>query len=231
MNTLFGANWRTTLSGWIAILASAIAVNPKLVEFLPESIRSTITGVAGLIAVVSGGTFAYSAKDKQVTGGSVSNDKPDSGTPPAAGSTPLMVTAALFSLLTLPACSWLLAHKPQVDATIAVVEQRALNVAQKVLLALAENEADKGFKADFLDSVALGLRQNETTIVSSDDVEAIARIWSPNDGAQWQTLAGQLGSITSDALQAAGKLKSATIVEQLASGLNNAAASARTSAK
>ena len=50
MNTVLGANWRTTLTGWITVLASAIAVNPSLISFLPESSRNTITGIAGLIA-------------------------------------------------------------------------------------------------------------------------------------------------------------------------------------
>jgi hypothetical protein len=40
--------------------------------------------------------------------------------------------------------------------------------------------------------VASGLRQNETTIVCADDVAKIAKIWSPNDGAQWQQLTAGL---------------------------------------
>lgn len=50
MNTILGANWRTTLTGWIAVLASAIAINPSLVAFLPESLRNYVTGIAGLLS-------------------------------------------------------------------------------------------------------------------------------------------------------------------------------------
>ena len=75
MNTILGANWRTTLSGWIAVLASAVAVNPDLLSFLPEPARHLATSVAGFIAVASGGAFATQAKDKQVTGGNVPNDQ------------------------------------------------------------------------------------------------------------------------------------------------------------
>ena len=57
-----------TLSGWITLLASAIAVNPALVSFLPEPARHLITTAAGFVAVASGGTFAAQAKDRQVTG-------------------------------------------------------------------------------------------------------------------------------------------------------------------
>ena len=236
MNTILGANWRTTLSGWIAVLASAIAINPSLVAFLPEAIRSYVTGLAGIVAVVSGGTFAAQAKDKCVTGGSVLNDQtrppqiPAPNDPiyqePTRRITPLIV-AALLPVFALSGCAWVQAHRTQIDATLDVVGQRALAVAEKVLISVATDEADKNFKADFLDSVATGLRQNETTIVNSDDVSKIVQIWSPNDGAAWQQLAGSLGTVAGNALQSAGQNKSAAIVENIAVGLNDAAAKAR----
>jgi len=74
MNTILGANWRTTLSGWVAVLASTVAVNPDLVSFLPEPVRHIVTGLAGTVAVISGSTFATQAKDKQVAGGTHPNN-------------------------------------------------------------------------------------------------------------------------------------------------------------
>lgn len=71
---IFGPNWRTTLSGWITALASAIAVNPGLIAFLPESYRNYIAGVAGIISVISGCTFASMAKDRNLTGNGTVND-------------------------------------------------------------------------------------------------------------------------------------------------------------
>lgn len=223
MNTLLGANWRTTLTGWVAVLASAIAINPSLVAFLPESIRSYVTGFAGILAVVSGGTFATQAKDKNVTGGSVPNDAGNSNN----NITPLILLA-LLPVFTFSGCAWIKTHKTQIDDTLTVVGQRSLTVAEQVLISVATDEADKNFKADFLDAVASGLRQNETTIVNSDDVAKIVQIWSPNDGAQWQQLAGNLGSVAGKALAAPGETQSAAIVENIATGLNNAAAAART---
>jgi hypothetical protein len=70
MNIL-GPNWKTTLSGGVFTLAIAIAADNKLVAFLPQSWQGTVCGLAGLIAVLSGGTFAYQVKDRNVTGGSV----------------------------------------------------------------------------------------------------------------------------------------------------------------
>ena len=227
MNTILVANWRTTLSGWIAVIASAIAINPNLVAFLPEAIRNYVTGLAGIVAVVSGGTFASQAKDKCVTGGTVQNDtNPSANDTPTRRITPLIV-AALLPLFALSGCAWVQTHRTQIDDTLAVVGQRALSVAERVLISVATDEVDKNFKADFLDSVATGLRQNETTIVNSDDVSKIVQIWSPNDGAAWQQLAGSLSTVAGNALQSAGQTKSAAIVENIAVGLNDAAAKAR----
>ena len=228
MNNILGANWRTTLSGWIAVIASAIAINPNLVAFLPDAARTYVTGLAGIVAVLSGGTFATQAKDKRVTGGNIPNDAT-----PATNDTPTrliapLIIAALIPLFAVSGCAWVQSHKPQIDSTLAVVGQRALSVAENVLISAAVDETDKSFKADFLDSVASGLRQNETTIVNSDDVAKIVQIWSPNDGAQWQQLAGSLGTVAGNALQSAGKVQSAAVVENIATGLNNAAAAART---
>ena len=222
---IFGANWRTTLSGWITILASSIAVNPGLVAFLPDAMRHYVIGMAGLLAVISGGTFAFHTKDRQVTGGSIQNDS-DSTTPP---SIVVPLIALILVLILAPSgCAWISVHQPQIDDTFDVLGQRALAVAENVLLSSAIDEADKNFKADFLDSVASGLRANETPLVNSDDVSKIVKIWRPNDGAQWQQFAGSLGTIAGTALQSAGKTQSAAIVENIATGLNNAAAAART---
>ena len=222
MNTVLGANWLTTLSGWIAVLASAVAINPGLVAFLPEPVRTYVTGLAGVVAVLSGGTFATQAKDRNVTGGTVANDGCST-----RQITPL-IAAALLPLFALSGCAWAQIHRAQINDTSAVISQRALNIAERVLISVAANAADKNFKADFLDSVAVGLRQNEATVVNAEDVAKIVRIWSPNDGAQWQALAGSLGSMTGLALETAGNSHSAAIVENIARGLNEAAAAART---
>ena len=71
MDKIFGPNWKTTVFGWITALAAAIAIKPDLIAFLPDSFEHTVSGIAGLIAVVAGGTFATVAKDRSVTGGTV----------------------------------------------------------------------------------------------------------------------------------------------------------------
>lgn len=139
----------------------------------------------------------------------------------------LPLIAALLCLASLTGCTWIKAHQPQLTATASVIGQRALIVAEQTLLSAAVSEADSGFKADYLDAISSGLRANETNIVTSDDVAKIVTIWSPNDGSHWQALASGLAHVTDQALTISGQNKAATIVEQLATGLNAAAANAR----
>ncbi len=71
MTQLLGANWQTTVWGWVAILATAIAAKPDLISFLPESVRPTVVGICGLVAIIAAGGFAYQVKSKNVTGGTI----------------------------------------------------------------------------------------------------------------------------------------------------------------
>lgn len=139
-----------------------------------------------------------------------------------------LVLLALIPVFALSGCAWIDAHQAQINATLAVLESRAESIAFQVVISAATDQMDKQFKADFLDSVALGLRAHEMDIVTSEDVTKIVQIWSPSDGAQWQALAGKLGNSAGTLLQTNGQVKPAQIVEQIATGLNNAAASART---
>jgi hypothetical protein len=71
MTKWFGANWWTTLWGFITAAAGAIAIRPELIAFLPDSWEPTVSGLALLVTVIAGGTFAVGVKSKNVTGGTV----------------------------------------------------------------------------------------------------------------------------------------------------------------
>jgi len=71
MDKIFGANWWTTLWGWITVAAGAIALKPEVIGFLPDAWEPTIVGIAGFVTVLSGGIFAAGVKSRNVTGGSV----------------------------------------------------------------------------------------------------------------------------------------------------------------
>lgn len=68
IETLLGPNWRTTVAGWVATLAAAIAMEPSLVSWLPPVVAEDVVGIAKLIAIASGMTFASLAKDRTVSG-------------------------------------------------------------------------------------------------------------------------------------------------------------------
>lgn len=100
LESTLGANWRTTLSGSLFVVAGGIAARPDLVGFLPDSIRGYVVGAATLTAFLSGGTFATLAKDKQVTGGSVQQAEPI-----VKKLVPLIIAALLLSTLSGCACN------------------------------------------------------------------------------------------------------------------------------
>lgn len=70
----FGANWRTSSTGLLTLITAAIALQPSLVEFLPDSVEGYVVGISKFVVFISGGAFALSAKDKNVVGGSVQQD-------------------------------------------------------------------------------------------------------------------------------------------------------------
>jgi hypothetical protein len=69
MSAIFGANWWTTLWGWITLAAGAIALKPEIIAFLPDAWEPTLSGIAGFITVIAGGVFAAGVKSRNVTGG------------------------------------------------------------------------------------------------------------------------------------------------------------------
>jgi len=137
----------------------------------------------------------------------------------------VFLAAAVFAV---SGCAWIQTHQSQIDSTLEIVGSRVANVAFQTLVNSAVDEADAGFKANYLDTIASGLRSQETTIVSSDDIAKIIQVWSPNDGAAWQTVAANVATVADQALAANGKTQAAAVVEQVASGLNTAAGKLRT---
>ena len=108
------------------------------------------------------------------------------------------------------------------SATGGLLARKAMAVAFSSVLNAAQSKADAGVKADWLDSLATGLRAQGPGLVTSDDFRAVAAIWAPAQ-ERWQTLAGQLGTIYT----AANAAPPAVRVEALATGLQTAAAEAR----
>lgn len=71
LTSTFGANWWTSLWGYIALATAAIALKPDIISFLPDFMEPTIVGISTFITFVSGGVFVAGVKSKNVTGGTV----------------------------------------------------------------------------------------------------------------------------------------------------------------
>ena len=197
-------NWKTTISGWLTLIAVAIHSEPSLVAFLPGQWRDTVAGIAGIVAAVSGATFAVVAKD--------SDHK-----------LPLI----LFCGLAISGCAWAERNHEKIERTLQFAAGKAISAAQGVLINAASDELTG--HADWLDSVAHGIRSQATTI-SARDVADVVAIWAPN-GGKWQKLGADLAAGTAHVLEAQGKTKAAVVAEGLAQGLNAAAAHAREAGK
>ena len=73
LSSIFGASWRTTLFGGVAVLSGFIVQFPDLVSaVLDPAMAKQVFAIAGLISAFI--TFSQS-KDKNVTGGTIANDK------------------------------------------------------------------------------------------------------------------------------------------------------------
>lgn len=64
-----GVNWRTTVSGIVAVISGFILTTPEALHFLPDTLEHWLKLAAQISVVIAGGSFAVFAKDKNVTGG------------------------------------------------------------------------------------------------------------------------------------------------------------------
>ena len=228
LSYILGVNWRTTLSGWVAVLASAIAINPNLVAFMPETTRGYVTGIAGLLAVISGGTFAFNAKDKQVTGGSIPNDTTKSGT------TAVIPMLLLLPLLTV-AISCATIKQWQANPKVQSAENIALQLVENCALtaglaAIDQYIATGGVDASVVAAGALNgaASQLRTLEATSDATNTAAIVSAVEDGsgdhAVSQTVAPVVSSVVKVAVSQGAAPDAA--IEKAASALDQAAANA-----
>ncbi len=60
----FGRSWKTSISGYITIVATVIYAQPELVSFLPDPTEEAAKNISGIIALASGLIFARTTKDE-----------------------------------------------------------------------------------------------------------------------------------------------------------------------
>lgn len=126
----------------------------------------------------------------------------------------------LLIAVALTACTFTPEQKQQWAATGSLVLQKAEQIAFNTILSAATSSGDEITKGDFLHSAAEGLRENMGSIVTSDDVAAIVRIWTPQK-QHWETLAAQLAEAYAQAHPGDTRAR-AQVVEAIAEGLQRA---------
>lgn len=93
MAKIFGANWTTTVSGYLTVIFGAIYTEPGLIHWIPEPAQGILWNISKYLVAIGFITFAHQVKDRTVTGGSVAQDLKGSVAPPDAQSRSALVTA------------------------------------------------------------------------------------------------------------------------------------------
>lgn len=72
---LFGANWKTSLSGYVTVLSYFVHERPQVIAWIPEPTKGIIWNAAEWIFLGGFIAFAKQVKDRTVTGGMVQQTK------------------------------------------------------------------------------------------------------------------------------------------------------------
>src|SRR5437660_5108997 len=71
MARIFGANWTTTLSGYLTLMFAAIYTQPELIHWVPEPEQGIIWNISKYLAGAGFLTLVHQTKSKNVTGGNI----------------------------------------------------------------------------------------------------------------------------------------------------------------
>jgi|SRR5438128_3647514 len=79
---VFGANYRTSISGYITILAYFIHDKPQVIQWIPEPTKGILWNLSEWIFLGGFIAFAKQVKDRNVTGGTVQQSATGTVVPP-----------------------------------------------------------------------------------------------------------------------------------------------------
>lgn len=129
---------------------------------------------------------------------------------------------ALIGTAILTSCATSPATKAKWTATGSWLLAKAQAIALDTIVAAAQSQLDAEKKADWMDSLATGLRVNAVANFSGEDVRTLIGIWTPQK-PHWSELGAQLGELAKQA----ATLPPTQRNEALAAALNLAAQAAR----
>lgn len=248
--TGFRAGYKTS-EFWLALFAALSPFALTLLDKLPAQTAAIFTGFAGLayqiiralaksdhtdkahaaLMIVAEHTEATQpavalpvAQTSESAVSRISNLPAPAAAPP---SQPFGAAAAvLLACLLLAGCALSDATKAKWSATFSTLGQKAVTLAEKVVLNAALSQLDGSAKGDFLDSAASGLRTLDTSsLLTAQDIADVVKIWTPQK-THWAALAAQLAG-TYAAAHPQSTAERQALVESLAHGLETVAAAQR----
>ena len=250
MTRILGANWITTVFGWLAILACAIHFDPTLAAFLPESVAKYVVGFSGWIAVLFAGITVSKVKDARVTGG-VKPATFEAEIRTGADITPrdnnistIVKVAALSALIIgFQGCAHqgvssddpqnVATNKPVItaDSVRNAVHVSIPYIRPPVFLAcsgvlnFALSDTDRIDKANLIYSVAMAVRSLCTGVVPEPaEVKNVIALWMP-EKTHWANLATTISGFYSGLFEQlkGDPLLAVQVLEQIARGCEDAA--------
>lgn len=224
------ANWRTSLSGigaaffgLLTILAAAPYELGDFAAIIPPEWKAKVAAASAAAAFALRVWNSVASKDAVVVGNGTLNE-PVRVPSPRGGR--VSIEPLLLALFCLPAFTGCAHLSPETKSRFAATGQwlagKATTIALNTVLAAAQSQADASNKADWMDSLATGLRAQAVASFSGDDVRDLVGIWTPAR-PHWQDLGAQLAALA----QQATTLPPEQRAEFLARALNDAAAAAR----
>lgn len=201
------ANWRTSLSGIGAAFFSLLTIIAALpyqlgdvATLIPSEWKARIAIASAIAAFLLKTWNAIASKDAVVVGNGTPFEPVK--TPDGHGGNRVLSTILVFALLSgaLTGCAWLQkpTTKSQLTATGSWLLGKAADLAIGAVVNAAQSQADARNKADWLDSLAAGIRTEATASFSGEDIRRLVGIWTP-EKPHWQLLAGQLADLAKQA--------------------------------
>lgn len=230
---LLGANWTTTVSGYLTVLFGAIYTHPQFIQWLSEPWKGIVWNVSEYLTVGSFLAFAHQAKSKRVIGGTVQQDEsghvaePQRPTPtepkPAIPKTPLIIGFIGLIAFQLSGCA---------NETVSnYVNPGNARIATALVcsntLTFAVSDTDRAQVADYIYSIAKGIRTlSGGKVPTTGDVEHAVGLFSPGNSKRWASLGTSIAGVYGGVFaQIKGNPKLALeYLEAIAGGCEDAAA-------
>lgn len=107
----------------------------------------------------------------------------------------------------------------KINATASFVAQKVATVAFQTILSAAVSQSDSQARSNYLDGLAAGFRTQEGNLLTSNDVQSLVSIWTPQ-APHWSQLGVQLADTYTKA-NPKTPAEAKAVLEAIAQGLNS----------